>query len=157
MRPAVMTLTTAALLCLLPTRAWSARQRASLGASGAVACALDTGASRQSPVDACISCHARTQGSFATGHGHPVNVRYSDAQGLRDALRPDPQARSNLVLPSGVITCMTCHDPGSELPFRLAASIAGPVGERLCQQCHAMDLFEDTPTGERALALNVRR
>ncbi len=79
----------------------------------------------------CVACH-RPVGPAMVGldveHGHPINVRLSDAQ--RAAL----DTLATIAGPGDTLICMSCHVLGSARPFMLADTLED---SRLCRHCHA--------------------
>jgi predicted CXXCH cytochrome family protein len=79
------------------------------------------------PVAVCLECH----GDMA--HGHPTEIRYSDAVlENRELARPEtlpPQ----LPLVDGKVACTTCHDGASTEKKYLALP-----QRQLCLACHPM-------------------
>ncbi|MFL5302840.1 MAG: hypothetical protein ACJ79R_21130 [Anaeromyxobacteraceae bacterium] len=90
-----------------------------------------------------MSCHDGLRGSFGGRRGaHPVEIRYRAGGSGPNRLRANPESRpGNVVLPGGKITCLTCHDSRSQLPWHLAARADGKPGKRLCDACHAAVMF----------------
>ena len=86
----------------------------------------------------CLTCHDGskvTSGAPDARTGHRYDVEYYTA-GKPD-LRESPTSYDpRVVLPGNKITCCTCHDPASTLPYHLAASTSGDVARRLCVACH---------------------
>lgn len=106
-------------------------------AEGGGPCALDGADRATTRVAACTGCHGPHGVGFALAATHPVDVDYAAAaagsSGER-ALRPASKVPRDLVLVDGAVTCTTCHDARSRLPFRLARSGA----RALCVACHVV-------------------
>lgn len=106
-------------------------------AEGGGPCALDGTDRATTPVRACTGCHGPHGVGFALAATHPVDVDYAAAAAASTgdrALRTASTLPRDLVLVDGVVTCTTCHDARSRLPFRLARSGA----RALCVACHVV-------------------
>jgi hypothetical protein len=90
---------------------------------------------KTTPSSDCVACHDGTNASNAKT-GHRFDVEYVAAGDLRkDPETFDPK----VVLGTGnKVTCLTCHDPASDLPLHLAAPTSGLPEQRLCVACHTM-------------------
>lgn len=104
-----------------------------------LSCALNAPLDRMTtPSSYCLTCHDGSKASSGAPDartGHRYDIEYYTA-GKPD-LRQDPTAyNSRVVLPGNKLTCCTCHDPASSLPYHLAASTSGAVDKRLCVACH---------------------
>lgn len=107
---------------------------------------LDTDSQR------CLGCHdgvsARdfgfTAGYRGTGepidlrHTHPVGIPYKTigTRGRNARLRPAMLLPPQVRLPSGRVSCISCHNLYATDPSRLAVPIEN---SRLCFSCHDMD------------------
>lgn len=105
----------------------------------ALSCTLDAPLDRMAtPSSDCLACHDGSKtasGASDARSGHRYDVEYH-TDGKPD-LRRDPTGYdSRVVLPGGKLTCCTCHDPASSLPYHLAAPTSGAVERRLCVACH---------------------
>jgi predicted CXXCH cytochrome family protein len=105
---------------------------------------LDAASSR------CLACHDglnasdaentmswnRSQSSMGQASAnHPIGVRYPPA-GTRDggsAFRPVSLLSQRILLPSGMVSCISCHDLYSKKPYGLTVPIDGSA---LCFACH---------------------
>jgi predicted CXXCH cytochrome family protein len=138
MKRTIATLATAAaLLASSPARATLSRD--GLTEAG---CILPSVARETASARACLSCHDGTFGTThlaaragtAAGPGvHPVGVSYELAAARR-RLRPRYEVSRRLVMPDGLVTCVTCHDGASPEPFHLAMTMRQSA---MCQSCHA--------------------
>ncbi|MCP4589655.1 MAG: hypothetical protein GY842_02830 [bacterium] len=72
------------------------------------------------------------------GRNHPVGVPYSDRRSPRGSvqLRPASLLPKKIRLPSGQVSCISCHDLYSRERRRLAVTIEESA---LCFSCHDMD------------------
>ena len=97
-------------------------------------CDLEMPQDRRAPDSrACLRCH---DGSHATNasSGHRFDVEYAT---YGKELRIDPEKfNPKVVVASGKVTCLSCHEPLSTARNRLAAPTDGPVDKRLCAACH---------------------
>ncbi len=101
----------------------------------------------------CMSCHdgvtardahyhsSRDQSNGYVGdrsRNHPVGVRYprSGTRRVDVPLRPMALLPKSIQLPSGKVSCLSCHNLYSSEPMRLSVPIEG---SRLCMTCHQMD------------------
>lgn len=88
---------------------------------------------RTTPSKKCMRCHDGSRASNAAT-GHRFDIEYVS---YGKELRPDPEKLNpKVVLAGGKVTCLSCHEPLSNAPFRLAAPTNGPSDKRLCAACH---------------------
>ena len=79
--------------------------------------------------DECLQCHNNQPPAMQTSQAdHPVNIFYSQKAGYKQVTDP------RVVLVSGKITCITCHDPYQTTPQRL---VMPNQNSQLCLTCHA--------------------
>jgi hypothetical protein len=132
-------------LAVCPVGTSASEMRGGFGASEE--CLLKQGVDRmRTPSRACTGCHDGLRGSFGGRRGaHPVEIAYRPGSYGERQMRANPERRAfNIALPAGRITCLTCHDSRSRLPWHLAARSDGRVGTRLCDGCHVTpDLSRD--------------
>ena len=134
----------ALLVAGAPAAAPAAGTANAAAAEVAPACLLVRGTDRRTTRSSeCTACHDGLRGSFGGRRGaHPVEIRYRPGGSGANRMRPNPESRpGNVVLPGGRITCLTCHDSKSNLPWHLAARADGKPGNRLCDACHAAVMF----------------
>lgn len=98
----------------------------------------------------CLGCHSDGAGGFlvevdASGNvrhngsrvAHPVGVDYNDAliRGLdrRNHFHPAASLNEKILLPNGMVSCVSCHEGYSEQHGELVMSNAG---SGLCLECH---------------------
>ena len=97
-------------------------------------CGLDTPQDRRTTTSAtCMRCHDGSRASNA-GTGHRYDIEYS-TYGKELRLEPE-KYNAKVVLADGKVTCLSCHEPLSTAPFRLAAPTGGTLEKRLCAACH---------------------
>ena len=97
-------------------------------------CGLDSPQDRRTTTSAaCMRCHDGSRANNA-GTGHRFDIEYNP---YGKELRPDPEAfNAKVVLADRKVTCLSCHEPLSMTPFRLAAPTGGTLEKRLCTACH---------------------
>jgi predicted CXXCH cytochrome family protein len=98
----------------------------------------------------CLSCHDGTIGKRSDvqvgifRHGfsssgldpqgsHPIGVKYRRAMRERGGLHPVGQLNHKIRLVSGMVSCVSCHDPYSKEPKQL---VMDNRGAKLCLSCH---------------------
>jgi len=109
--------------------------QATVADGGALGCALDAPLDRKStPSSTCTQCHDGSKALNAS-RGHRYDMEYFVRPGSDLRMNPE-QFNAAVVLASGKVTCLSCHDPASRLVFHLAAPTDGEVGKRLCVACH---------------------
>ena len=97
-------------------------------------CDLEMPQDRRVPSStACLRCHDGSRALNAST-GHRYDIEYAT---YGKELRVDPEKfNPKVVVASGKVTCLSCHEPLSTTRFRLAAPTDGPVDKRLCAACH---------------------
>jgi len=97
-------------------------------------CDLEMPQDRRAPSSAaCLRCHDGSRALNAST-GHRFDIEYAT---YGKELRVDPEKfNPKIVVASGKVTCLSCHEPLSTTRFRLAAPTDGPVDKRLCAACH---------------------
>jgi predicted CXXCH cytochrome family protein len=107
-------------------------------AAGADPCALATADRLQATSRDCLACHdgsvasAPVGGSARGGH-HPIDLDYARAAASNPRLATLFEVSRSLVLPSGQVSCVTCHDGASTQPMHTALTMDR---SRLCTGCH---------------------
>ena len=111
-------------------------------------CALGRTVRLQATTRSCMVCHDGTSGTgvdtqrpdaapstlSAMHRSHPVDVDYAVAQIRKPSLlHPAAALPPSLVLPGGLVTCVTCHDGASREPAHAAVTASR---SRLCTSCH---------------------
>jgi hypothetical protein len=118
---------------------------ASTGGS-AIQCELLTQSRWAGTTSRCLACHdgsipmpvqyavgAAHKGSHSS---HPVEVFYATAAASREHKLHAPSALpAALVMPQGMVTCVTCHDGKATTPYHVAIP---NETSRLCFSCHAI-------------------
>ena len=117
---------------------------------------IDENARSDGPLDAesraCLGCHdgvsASEHGNSSNDRGmarlgemgaaHPIGVPYGGrhAQAQSAALRPEALVPTEIRLPGGMVSCVSCHNLYATSPNRLAVPIEN---SQLCFTCHDMD------------------
>ncbi len=97
-------------------------------------CALDSPLDRRStPSSVCMKCHDGSRaGNASTGHRYDVEYVWFGKERRQDPETFNPK----VTLSSGMVTCLSCHQPMSTEPYRLAAPVGGALDKRLCTACH---------------------
>jgi len=112
-------------------------------------CALGRVNRAQTDSRTCLGCHDGTSatgvayqrpeelgrtGRSAMHTSHPVDVDYRLAATRKPGmLHPAAALPENLMLPSGKVTCVTCHDGASREKNHVSVSMSR---SRLCGSCH---------------------
>ncbi|MBW2451491.1 MAG: hypothetical protein JRE16_08555 [Deltaproteobacteria bacterium] len=85
----------------------------------------------------CLSCHEDIIDSGSSSHSgsHVVGIDYQEQSARNRMLRADYDLPPELLLPNGVVSCVTCH--GSE-PHEGQSLVIDNSGSALCSACHLM-------------------
>ena len=85
----------------------------------------------------CLSCHEDIFDSGSSSHSgsHVVGVDYNELSARNEMLRPVYDLPPELILPNGIVACLTCH--GSE-PHEGQRLVINNRGSALCSACHLM-------------------
>lgn len=114
-------------------------------------CALGRVNRAQTDTRTCLGCHDGTSatgvvyqrpgelghtGQSAMHSSHPVDVDYQLAWSRKPGLlNPSGALPENLMLPSGKVSCVTCHDGASREKNHVSVSMSR---SRLCSSCHTI-------------------
>lgn len=88
-----------------------------------IQCLLDHPDANSATAGACLACHA------GRGPDHPVDLDYAAASAAAPRrYRPAAEViRRGVLLPDGMLRCVTCHDPRSPWASRIALPPGAPA------------------------------